>query len=156
MPEDLPEHTAVDVYFQYGENGRLTVHSLLPEHGRAASLEVERASGLSEEQLQIWEKRIAEGRLLPEPGEPGAVGPEEEEVVEALFDESEPEAEAQALDEVQFDETEPAATEIESTAADESTAAEELPSFRATDDEAGKPSVGADDPELGDFLRGLP
>ncbi|MCE9547212.1 MAG: Hsp70 family protein [Planctomycetia bacterium] len=80
LPADLPEHTPVDVVFQYEENGRLKINALLPTHGKAVTLEVARDSGLSEEQLVYWQQRIAAGQLMEDAEEAG------DEVVEAVFD----------------------------------------------------------------------
>lgn len=58
LPPGLPAGTSVEVFFCYGENGRLTVKGRLPELEREAHLEIERSSGLSDAKLQEWDKRL--------------------------------------------------------------------------------------------------
>ncbi|MFO1043922.1 MAG: Hsp70 family protein [Planctomycetaceae bacterium] len=62
LPEDLPAGTVVEVYFTYTENGRLKVEGRLPDLRRKAVLSVERASGLNDENLNEWGKRLKAGR----------------------------------------------------------------------------------------------
>lgn len=54
LPPDLPAGTPVDVAFSYSDNGRLTVRARLPTLGLGAVLVIERASGLSEQQVKQW------------------------------------------------------------------------------------------------------
>lgn len=61
LPENLPEKTPVDVQFEYGTNGRLVVHAKLPDTGTEAVLNLDRASGLSEERYEYWKERINAG-----------------------------------------------------------------------------------------------
>lgn len=63
LPPELPAGTYVEVYFTYGENGRLTVEGRLPELQRKAVLTVERTSGLNDAKLQEWDKRLKSERV---------------------------------------------------------------------------------------------
>ncbi|MEK6236027.1 MAG: Hsp70 family protein, partial [Planctomycetales bacterium] len=58
LPENLPAGTPVEVYFRYRPNGRLTVHARVPQLERDAVLELERASGMTETNLQEWDQFI--------------------------------------------------------------------------------------------------
>ncbi|MEI8381796.1 MAG: Hsp70 family protein [Planctomycetota bacterium] len=62
LPDDLPAGTVVEVYFTYGENGRLKVEGRLPDLKRKAVLSIERASGLNDDKLDEWGKRLKAGR----------------------------------------------------------------------------------------------
>lgn len=62
LPPELPAGTSVEVFFTYGENGRLTVEGRLPEFKRKAVLTVERTSGLNDAKLQEWDKRLKSER----------------------------------------------------------------------------------------------
>lgn len=62
LPPDLPAGTAVDVAFTYSDDGRLTVKARLPTLGKSAVLVIERASGLSEQQVKQWEGVVAKPR----------------------------------------------------------------------------------------------
>jgi molecular chaperone DnaK len=61
LPEVLPAKTPIEVVFQYSQNGRLAVKAWLPTINREAHLTIERASGLSESQLEYWTHRIDGG-----------------------------------------------------------------------------------------------
>lgn len=62
LPADLPAGTVVEVFFTYGENGRLKVEGRLPELKRKAILSIERASGLNDENLGAWDRKMKAGR----------------------------------------------------------------------------------------------
>lgn len=64
LPDGLPAKTAVEVYFHYLENGRLTVDAKIPNTDVQATLEIERAAGLSEDKMEYWENWISEGAIL--------------------------------------------------------------------------------------------
>jgi molecular chaperone DnaK len=64
LPADLPARTPVTVTFQYGQNGRLTVRASLPNATRQAKLVIERASGLSRDDLDRWQSRLDGGIRL--------------------------------------------------------------------------------------------
>lgn len=66
LPPRLPAKTPVIVQFFYASNGRLSVKAALPDVGVEASTTIEKAYGLSEEELVEWESRIAEGKYLLE------------------------------------------------------------------------------------------
>jgi len=61
LPAELPAGTPVEVTFNYERNGRLQVEARMPTLGRQATLEIDRASSLSEEQVAYWDGRIAAG-----------------------------------------------------------------------------------------------
>ncbi|MCB9952878.1 MAG: Hsp70 family protein [Planctomycetaceae bacterium] len=61
LPEGLPAKTPVEVTFEYAENGRLTVKAWLPTVKKSATLEIERASGLSPERYAAWAPRVERG-----------------------------------------------------------------------------------------------
>ena len=62
LPADLPAGTNVEVFFTYGENGRLQVEGRLPDLKRKAVLSIERASGLNDAKLSEWNQRLKAGR----------------------------------------------------------------------------------------------
>lgn len=62
LPPELPAGTIVEVFFTYGENGRLKVEGRLPELKRKAVLSIERASGLNDATLKDWDQRLKAGR----------------------------------------------------------------------------------------------
>ncbi|MBC20292.1 MAG: molecular chaperone DnaK [Planctomycetaceae bacterium] len=64
LPEDLPAKTAVEVEFKYLENGRLNVNANIPGTDVQATLEIERAAGLSEDKMQYWTNWISDGAIL--------------------------------------------------------------------------------------------
>jgi molecular chaperone DnaK len=62
LPKQLPKGTTVVVNFTYTQSGRLTVSATLPDiQNASASMTIERASGLSDEEIQSWQARIAAG-----------------------------------------------------------------------------------------------
>jgi len=64
LPENLPAKTAVEVQFKYLENGRLTIDAKISGTDVEATLEIERAAGLSEEKMEYWTNWISEGAIL--------------------------------------------------------------------------------------------
>jgi len=62
LPSGLPQGTPVDVQFDYAANGRLTVTAALPNLNRAATLVIERASGLTDDDLNAWTEHLASGK----------------------------------------------------------------------------------------------
>lgn len=62
LPPDLPPGVIVEVYFTYSENGRLKVEGRLPELRRKALLSIERASGLNDEKLNEWDRKLKAAR----------------------------------------------------------------------------------------------
>ena len=61
IPEGTPKGTNVDVRFDYTADGRLTVHASLPELDRKITMALNRASGLTDEQIGVWAQRLDEG-----------------------------------------------------------------------------------------------
>jgi len=64
LPPNLPAKSPVMVHFHYGANGRLNVKASLPDTGKQASMTIARASGMSEDVLRQWKRRIAAGEYL--------------------------------------------------------------------------------------------
>ena len=64
LPPNLPKGTKVLVKFRYHENGRLEVLASLPDVGKQAVVNVERASGLTGDDIQFWHDQMASGKLL--------------------------------------------------------------------------------------------
>ncbi len=58
LPPDLPRHSAIEVAFQYAENGRLTVAVQLPGHSEPLECPVSRENLLSGEQLDYWQRIV--------------------------------------------------------------------------------------------------
>ncbi|MEJ7594818.1 MAG: Hsp70 family protein [Planctomycetaceae bacterium] len=79
LPADLPAATPVDVFFNYGDDGRLHVTAALPTVGTKAEMTIERESGLSAEDLTYWAGRIEAGLLetaaASEPGKAAVIAP---------------------------------------------------------------------------------
>jgi molecular chaperone DnaK len=61
LPPNLPAGSPVEVVFRYGADGRLTVKARLPDLKQEATSEIERASGMSAESLQQWNRRLRNG-----------------------------------------------------------------------------------------------
>jgi molecular chaperone DnaK len=58
LPAGLPKGWPVEVTFEYGTNGRLTVQALVPGTKQQACLELERDAGLSGEGLARWKEPV--------------------------------------------------------------------------------------------------
>lgn len=61
LPPELPVGTAVEVTFNYERNGCLKVSASIPTLNRTSTLEIDRASGLSEDKVEYWSGRILDG-----------------------------------------------------------------------------------------------
>lgn len=61
LPDNLKAGTEVEVTFRYRANGLINVTAQVPSAGIEAKLEIERASGLDDEKLAYWKKRIDAG-----------------------------------------------------------------------------------------------
>lgn len=62
LPPTLPKNWPVEVTFEYGANGRLTVRGVVPGTHREVVLDMERAVGLSHDGVARWKKAVgAEG-----------------------------------------------------------------------------------------------
>jgi molecular chaperone DnaK len=66
LPPRLPAATPVNVKFKYAANGRLQVSAEVPNVKRQVTLDIERSSGMTEEQISAWTERIQRGELLAE------------------------------------------------------------------------------------------
>jgi molecular chaperone DnaK len=60
LPEGLPKNWPVEVVFEYGANGRLKVDATVPGTQKAATLDLERAVGMSNEKIARWQEPIGE------------------------------------------------------------------------------------------------
>jgi molecular chaperone DnaK len=60
LPEGLPKNWPIEVAFQYASSGRLTVSATVPGTHHGATLELERASGMSNEGIARWKRPIGE------------------------------------------------------------------------------------------------
>jgi len=58
LPAGLPQGWPVEVTFQYGDNGRLSVHAAVPGTDREVELEIEREVGLSSDGIQSWQSPV--------------------------------------------------------------------------------------------------
>lgn len=61
LPDNLPKKSPVFVTFQYAADGRLSVSAELPTVDVKAETEIQRSSGMSDEQLSFWKSRIEAG-----------------------------------------------------------------------------------------------
>jgi len=59
LPPDLPQGWPVEVTFEYGANGRLTVHGVVPGTQRRVQLSIERNVGLSGERVARWKGAVS-------------------------------------------------------------------------------------------------
>jgi len=85
LPAGLPQGWPIEVTFEYGRNGRLNVRAAVPGTQQNASLELERAVGLSSEGIARWKNPVGSSagfdvfeamvqEVLGSPGQVGAVG----------------------------------------------------------------------------------
>ncbi len=61
LPSGLPAGTSVEVMFQYGGDGRITVNARLPTIDKEANTEIERTSGMTAEEVRKWNERLRNG-----------------------------------------------------------------------------------------------
>jgi molecular chaperone DnaK len=61
LPDGLPAGAPVEVTFNYGKDGRLTVTARLPGLQKEATSEIERASGMTADTLSSWNQRLHNG-----------------------------------------------------------------------------------------------
>jgi hypothetical protein len=80
LPPGLPQGWPVEVTFEYGANGRLSVEAVVSGTQNWTSLQIERNTGLSSEHLQGWQQAVdstagfgAFGSMLNDPARPQAV-----------------------------------------------------------------------------------
>lgn len=91
LPKELPQGEPVKVIFKYGSDGRLAVRAELPDTSCDAQSIIERAVGMSGDQINAWSERLSGGLVLePEqvPDEPADVGE-----IESLLEDDEGELE---------------------------------------------------------------
>jgi len=60
LPEGLPKNWPIEVTFEYAANGRLTVSATVPGTHHGATLELERAAGMSDEGIARWKRPIGD------------------------------------------------------------------------------------------------
>jgi len=58
LPEGLPKNWPVEVTFEYGTNGRLTVQAVVPGTHQGATLDIERTVGISNDGIARWKQTI--------------------------------------------------------------------------------------------------
>jgi molecular chaperone DnaK len=61
LPSGLPAGASVEVMFQYDGDGRITVNARLPTIDKEANTEIERASGMTAEEVRKWNDRLRNG-----------------------------------------------------------------------------------------------
>ena len=59
LPDGLPKGWPIEVAFEYGANGRLSVRAVVPGTQQDASLELERTAGLTDERIDRWKAPVA-------------------------------------------------------------------------------------------------
>ena len=60
LPAGLTKGWPIDVTFEYGSNGRLNVHAVVPGTSHEAKLDLERATGMSHAGIEHWKQPIGE------------------------------------------------------------------------------------------------
>ncbi|MDF1747040.1 MAG: Hsp70 family protein [Gimesia sp.] len=58
LPKGLPAQSEVLINFSYAQNGRLTVHTRLPQVDREVQVTIDRASGMDETAMREWGRRL--------------------------------------------------------------------------------------------------
>lgn len=58
LPPNLPASTPVEVFFRYAQDGTLTVKARLPGLNREATLDIERAAGMTADAIEKWNQRL--------------------------------------------------------------------------------------------------
>ncbi len=76
LPPGLPANTQVNVQFKYMTNGRLQVTAEVPSVGKRVGLDIERASGLADEDISTWAERIEFNELFADADEGTALPPD--------------------------------------------------------------------------------
>jgi molecular chaperone DnaK len=74
LPPDLPKGAGVVVTFMYRADGRLTVRAQIPAANCEAQATIDRASGMTEPDLQAWKRFLDSG---------GGIGPSDEDYQES-------------------------------------------------------------------------
>ncbi|MCC6127345.1 MAG: Hsp70 family protein [Pirellulales bacterium] len=60
LPAGLIKGWPIDVTFEYGSNGRLSVHAVVPGTSHEAKLDLERDSGMTREGIEQWKRSVGE------------------------------------------------------------------------------------------------
>ncbi|MDP6442603.1 MAG: Hsp70 family protein [Pirellulaceae bacterium] len=77
LPDQLPAGTPIKVRFRYLDDGRLTVRAQLKDVADETSMEVDRSTGLSEQEVEDWRTKREANHLLNEaPARPVAPVPQ--------------------------------------------------------------------------------
>lgn len=76
LPPNLPAKTPVNVKFKYMANGRLQVSAEVPSVGKRVGLDIERSSGLTDEEVSKWAERIQFNELLADADDDTALPPD--------------------------------------------------------------------------------
>jgi molecular chaperone DnaK len=58
LPEGLPKNWPIEVTFEYAANGRLSVEAVVTGTNQTATLNLERAAGMSDEGISRWKQAI--------------------------------------------------------------------------------------------------
>lgn len=66
LPEGLPKNWPVEVTFEYGANGRLTVKAIVPGTEQGATLDLERAVGMSSDGIARWKVPVVAAAAFEE------------------------------------------------------------------------------------------
>lgn len=140
LPPGLPAGTRVKVTFAYATNGRLTVTAELPTVQSQATMTVERASGLTDDDLEKWRRWIAAGAVL-ETGRDSAGA------------DSAPDEPTYELDSEEYPEAEVCDEDLTSSDQAESTVVE--PARTAPASKRTPAAAKADSGSLDDFLKDL-
>jgi molecular chaperone DnaK len=64
LPPNLPQGSPVQVTFEYGANGRLTVTAKMVWTNQEVQLELERAASMSLDRMQAWKQVVQSGNAL--------------------------------------------------------------------------------------------
>lgn len=91
LPDALPKQWPIDVSFEYGANGRLSVRAVVPGTHQEAGLELQRTVGLSQETIDRWRGPVSsaagfdafESMALDAPDTSGPGGPADAQVLPA-------------------------------------------------------------------------
>ncbi len=86
LPPGLKAKTPVIVKFKYDTNGRLSVSAKIPEVDRMAKMNIERASGLADEDIEQWRGKLSDGVILDPSTELGPIS--DKQLVEPTAEET--------------------------------------------------------------------
>jgi molecular chaperone DnaK len=149
LPMDLSKGTPVKVIFKYGTDGRLAVRAELPTASCDAQTMIERAVGMSRDEVDAWSKRLSAGLVIQQertPEEPPDVGD-----IQDLLDDIEIELQ---VDDAELDDADVEDASIEDSASEIEDETGDLPA--ETEADVPPPSKrGTGDAALDDFLKGI-